>query len=103
MKDLATIFINYFWVFGALMIWPILNYWTKVPFEKLRILMWLFWLQVFWLLASYVAIQYYRIAGYEDWLHGLILPYLVGAISWLLVVAGLLEMGFGSNKKAIER
>jgi len=99
MKELAEVYIFALWVFGALAIWPLLRFVAKISAEKLRILKWLFWLQVFWLIASYGAIQYYRIAGYEDWLHSLMLPYVVGAISWLAVLAGLMEMGLRNKKR----
>ena len=98
MKELAEVYISALWVFGALTIWPLLRFGAKISAEKLRILKWIFWLQVFWLAASYGAIQYYRIGGYQDWLHSLMLPYVVGAISWVAVLAALVEMGLQNRK-----
>lgn len=103
MKELAEVYISALWVFGALTIWPLLRYGAKISAEKLSILKWIFLLQVFWLVASYGAIQYYRIAGYQDWLHSLMLPYVVGAISWVAVLAGLVEMGLQNKKEAKSR
>jgi hypothetical protein len=98
-KELAEFYISALWVFGALTIWPLLRFAAKISAEKLRILKWGFWLQVFWLIASYGAIQYYRIAGYQDWSHSLMLPYVVGAISWIAVLVGLVEMGLQNKKR----
>ena len=43
MKELATFFLYGLWVFGALLLWPMMKFLIKVSSEKLRILKWLFW------------------------------------------------------------
>ena len=101
MKEIAIYIFNYFWMFGALLFWPSFKFLLKIPSEKINTLKWLFWLQVFWLVASYATIQYYRIAGYKDWLHSLILPYAVGLISWIAVIIALFFIGFKNKKKSI--
>ncbi len=97
MKEAAEYFTSYIWLFGALAFWPGLKYLVKVNPNKLTPLKWLFWLQVFWLVVTFGLVQYYKISGYQDWMHGLILPYVVGAISWVSVIVALLATGIRSK------
>jgi len=98
MKDIATYIMYFFWVFGALSVWPILKFWAKQPKEKINYIKWLFWVQIFWLIVSYIIINYYRSIGNQDWIHTLILPYFVGAVSWGVVILALLVIGAKSKR-----
>ena len=100
MREIAEFFVSFIWLFGALLFWPALKFLLKVPAEKLKFIKWLFWLQVFWLAVSFSMVQYYRLAGYKDWLHSLMLPYIVGAISWAAVIVALFVIGLSSKSKS---
>ncbi|MGB5540715.1 MAG: hypothetical protein WBO37_11540 [Gammaproteobacteria bacterium] len=89
----------YLLVFGALLVWPILRLRGKLPPDRLCVLKWLFWLQIFWLTVSVLATHYYHMADFKDWLHGAVYPYFVGAVSWLTVLAALLSLYFRSKRK----
>jgi hypothetical protein len=99
MIDIATTLASYCWIFGALAVWPTLKFLVGVPSDRLCVLKWLFWLQVFWLLVSFLVVYYYRTAAHPNWLDSLLFPYLVGTISWLTVITALLALIYQSKRK----
>jgi hypothetical protein len=96
---LSTMGIGYLLVFGSLLVWPAMKFGSRFPPERLCVLKWLFLQQVFWLLVSLLVIHYYHNADMRDWLRGFVYPYVVGAVSWLTVLAALLSLGFQLKKK----
>jgi len=99
-RELSSTGIGYLLVFGALLIWPAMRFGGGLPPERLCVLKWLFLQQVFWLLVSLLVIHYYHHTDIRDWLHGFVYPYVVGAVSWLTVLAALLSLGFQLKKKS---
>jgi hypothetical protein len=99
-NELAAAGVDYFWVFGALIVWPVLKFGFRIPSGNLCVLKWLFWLQVFWLMASLIAAHFYHPGGYRNWLDGFVFPYIVGTISWLTAIAALLATVFSAKKNA---
>jgi len=102
MIDIATTLASYWLIFGALAVWPALKFLGRIPSERLGVLKWLFWLQVFWLLISFLLMQYFRTTAHPHWLDSPIYPRLVGTTSWLTVVAALLALAYRS-KRTISR
>jgi len=99
MNEVAGLFISFLWLFGALLFWPALKFLVKMAVDKLYLLKWIFWAQVILLIASFSLVQYYKMAGYNDWMHSLMFPYVVGAISWVAVIIALFAMGISSRQK----
>ena len=99
-NQLSTTGIGYLLVFGALLVWPAMKFGGRLPPERLCVLKWLFLQQVFWLLVSLLVIHYYHHADMRDWLQDFVYPYVVGAVSWLTVLAALLSLGFQVKKRA---
>jgi hypothetical protein len=99
MHEIATAIVDACWIFGALAAWPVLRFVARLPAEKLRVLKWLFWLQVFWLLIGFLAVHYFHSMPDRAWLRTLPLPFLVGSVSWLTVLAALLAISVRSRQK----
>lgn len=93
MPKLAISAVVNFWIFGALGVWPILRFIAGIPGEKLRVLKWLFWLQVFWLTVSFMATDYFVSTTQAGWLGKSPFPVITGTVSWLTVIIALLGLG----------
>ena len=98
-KNLSTTAASFIVVFGALPVWPVMKFVVRLPPERLCVLKWIFLLQVFWLLVSLAAIHYYHAADMTDWLRDSVYPYIIGAVSWLTVIAALLSLGISRKRK----
>jgi len=93
MKDIGELFLIYFWLFGALCFWPIMRFLVMCSIERLHGLKWQFWLQVIGLAVTFGLVHYYRVAGYRDWLHAQMLPFVVGFLGWVAALLSLMVMG----------
>jgi hypothetical protein len=98
MNELVSPVINACWIFGALTVWPVLRFVVQVPAERLRVLKWLFWLQVCWLGIVYSVTRFTRTMADSQWLHNLPLTSLVGTVSWLTVLVALLAISVRSRQ-----
>ena len=97
MKEMIEILMAIVWLFGSLCFWPIFKFFIKSDSYGVKWFKWQFWFNVFGLVFGFSLVQYYYFIGNEDWLHSLILPYAIGAISWIMAFFILVTIGVSSN------
>ncbi|MEZ5542077.1 MAG: hypothetical protein R3F42_08540 [Pseudomonadota bacterium] len=100
MEQLITAAVRLFWIWGALSIWPTLRFVARIPGGKLRVLHWLFWLQLFWLAVCHIGAHLvFQTAG-ASWLDNSHYLVIIGTVSWLAVILALLGLSFRCRQAA---
>jgi len=91
MKEILSTILAVLILFGGLIMWPWMRKVLGVDDRRVKWLKTLFFTHIVLLVASF-ALVYYSYLTSPDWLHSLILPYFIGAlsliVSFILLVAG---------------
>jgi len=80
-------------LFGGLAFWPLVRYGAGKADGVATWLKWQFVGHIVLLIAAIVPVVYYYVIQHPDRLHVLILPYVAGAISWVIALAILAGAG----------
>jgi len=98
MKEYTGTILVCLWLYGALVFWPVMRFLLHFPADKLRELKWQFWLQAVGLTATLGLVRYFRQTPLYDWLHSMLLPYVVGSLGWITALVILLAMAMQGKK-----
>ena len=80
-------------LFSGLFFWPLFRRWLILGDPRILWLRTVFFGHIILLLASFGLVYFYWASGNRDWLHSLLFPYAVGALS---VVASLVVLFVGN-------
>ena len=100
MKEATEILIAIGWLFGALVVWPTMRFWIRSEANQVNWLRWQFSFHIVALIAAFCLVQYSYFTGNKDWLHSMVLPYFVGAISWLAALVILFSFRFSRQSSS---
>jgi drug/metabolite transporter (DMT)-like permease len=87
-------------VFGSLSVWPLLRLFGHASSE-LEMLRLLFLANALCLAAAFCWVLYLYFSGAREWIHGLAVPYLVGALFWLAAISALIAWAI--EQRALRR
>ena len=88
--DIATIVLL---LFGGLAFWPLVRFGAGLSGGAADWLKWQFHAHILFLAGAFVLVQYGHATARPDWIHLQILPYVVGALSWLSALVILFSGG----------
>ncbi len=93
MREAFGIFSIVLLLFGGLAFWPLVRYGAGQADGAAVWLKWQFYCHIALLAGAFVPVLYYYAIEHPDRLHVLILPYAVGALSWMSALAILIGAG----------
>ena len=98
MINLTIEFLSWFWMFGALLCWPVMRFLVRYSPQELQELKWQFWLQIAGLTITYGLVLYFKQTPSHDWLHSLLLPHVVGILGWITALVILFNISMRRGK-----
>lgn len=93
MREAFEIFSVILLLFGGLAFWPLVRFGAGLAGGATDWLKWQFYAHIMLLSGSFVLVQYYYAIDHPDRLHLQILPYAVGALSWMSAIVILFGSG----------
>lgn len=80
-------------LFGGLAFWPLIRFGAGRAGGATELLKWQFYVQIMLLAASFLAVQYFSALSVNAGINARILPYSVGAFSWIAALIILFGTG----------
>lgn len=93
MREAFDIFTMLLLLFGGLAFWPMVRFGGGLSGGVATWLKWQFYTHIMLLAGSFVLVQYYYAIEHPDRLHLQILPYMIGALSWMSALVILFGSG----------
>ena len=93
MREAFEIFSIILLLFGGLAFWPLVRFGARLTGGATDWLKWQFHAHILLLAGSFVLVQYYFVTEHPDRLHLQILPYMIGAVSWMSALIILFGSG----------
>jgi hypothetical protein len=93
MREAFEIFSIILLLFGGLAFWPLVRFGSGLSGGASDWLKWQFFAHIIVLAGSFVVVQYYYAIEHPDRLHSRILPYMIGALSWISALVILFGSG----------
>jgi len=93
MREAFEVFTILLLLFGGLTFWPLVRFGAGVAGGASDFLKWQFYGHILLLAGSFVLVQYYYATDHPGRLYAPMLPYAVGALSWVSALVVLFGTG----------